>query len=112
MSEAWLNVSPLDNQLDGGGFADFERTFPMGTVVTLTAAPTYQGRTFLVWKLDGVMQAQGVRFVDVTITETVQTLDLEAVYFNVNHPPGSPSGQYQGEGADRWSPPNVDQPYE
>ena len=50
---AWLDVSPLDNQLDGGGFANFERTFPLTTVVTLTAPAAFHGWVFSGWLTDG-----------------------------------------------------------
>ena len=50
---AWLDVSPLDLQLDGGGFANFERTFPQTTVVTLTAPAAFQGWVFSGWMTDG-----------------------------------------------------------
>ncbi len=54
---AWLDIGPLDLQLDGGGFvtADgmFERTFPQTTVVTLTAPAVYHGWVFSGWLTDG-----------------------------------------------------------
>lgn len=52
---AWIDVAPLDNQLDGGGFATFQRTFPVGSVVTLTAEPSLDGRAFAGWRVNGVM---------------------------------------------------------
>ncbi|MCH8153535.1 MAG: FG-GAP repeat protein [Planctomycetes bacterium] len=54
---AWLDASPLDLQLDGGGFVsvdgDFERTYPQTTVVTLTAAAAYHDWVFSGWLTDG-----------------------------------------------------------
>ena len=64
---AWIDVSPLDDTLDGGGFADFERSYPQTTVVTLTAEETFGGRTFTRWVVDGVPQPVGVLTVQVTI---------------------------------------------
>ncbi len=62
---AWLDVSPLDLQLDGGGFAIFERTFPLGTVVTLTAPAAYHGWVFSGWLADdGLYPGQSI---DITI---------------------------------------------
>jgi hypothetical protein len=49
-----IDVSPLDEQLDGGGFGTFDRTFPLGTMVTLKAPPTYQGWTLAGWKVGPV----------------------------------------------------------
>lgn len=46
---AWLDVSPLDLQLDGGGFANFERTYPLTMVVTLTAPQMHDGWRFVGW---------------------------------------------------------------
>jgi hypothetical protein len=54
---AWINVDPLDETLDGGGFADFERSFPVSTVVTLTAEATVDGRSLVGWLVNGVMQS-------------------------------------------------------
>ena len=50
---AWIDVAPLDLQLDGGGFANFERTFPMTTIATLKAEAPYEDKRFVGWKLDG-----------------------------------------------------------
>ncbi len=33
MPGAWLDVSPLDDTLDSGGFAQFERSYPLGVFV-------------------------------------------------------------------------------
>ena len=64
---AWIDVSPLDDTLDGGGFADFERSYPQTTVVTLTAEETFGDRTFTRWFVDGVPQPVGVLTIQVTI---------------------------------------------
>jgi hypothetical protein len=53
---AWIEVSPLDNTLDGGGFANFERFFPQTTVVTLTAEPSANAQPFMGWWVNGVEQ--------------------------------------------------------
>jgi hypothetical protein len=42
----------LDDQLDGGGFANFQRTFPLTTVVALTAPQTHLGWEFVGWNYD------------------------------------------------------------
>jgi hypothetical protein len=47
----FIDVTPLDEQLDGGGFGTFERTYPLGTVVTLTAPATHEGFGFAGWKI-------------------------------------------------------------
>ncbi|MHC4653045.1 MAG: S8 family peptidase [Planctomycetota bacterium] len=54
----FIDVTPLDEQLDGGGFGTFDRTYPLGTVVTLTAPPTYQGWTLAGWKVGPMGFAQ------------------------------------------------------
>ena len=54
ISEAWVAMSPLDLALDGGGFAAFDRVFPLGTVVSLTAEATMNGRPLIAWRIDGV----------------------------------------------------------
>ncbi|MCZ6612894.1 MAG: hypothetical protein O6941_09685, partial [Planctomycetota bacterium] len=44
-----IDVTPLDETLDGGGFANFNRAFPLGSVVTLTAPQTHLGWVFAGW---------------------------------------------------------------
>ncbi len=49
----WIDVTPDDDYVDGGGFTPFERfydTFPV--LVTLTAPKTYNGSFFLRWNFD------------------------------------------------------------
>ncbi len=75
-ADVWIDVSPTDVQTDGGGFADFERTFPLGTVVTLMAPDFHEGLLFTRWRVDGVLQplhARSVQFA-VSAMTTVQAV--------------------------------------
>ncbi len=54
VTDAWIDLSPIDNQLDGGGFATFVRTFPLSSVVTLTAPKTQNGWSFAGWRLTSI----------------------------------------------------------
>ncbi len=84
-NEGWFDIDVLDEQLDGGGFGQFERTYPVGAVVTLTA-PAYSGdRRFSHWIVDGVEQPIGRRTVEVAIYGDTTTAD--AVYGTPNHQP-------------------------
>jgi hypothetical protein len=56
--DVFIHLTPIDNQLDGGGFGTFERTFALGTIVTLTAPPTHQGWEFAGWRIGPVGFAQ------------------------------------------------------
>jgi hypothetical protein len=76
-AEAWIDATPVDEQLDAGGFADFERTYPESTEVLLTASPTHAGRAFLGWRADGGPLVP-VESIDVLVSGHIQT--LEAVY--------------------------------
>ncbi|MCH7719540.1 MAG: hypothetical protein IH988_00935 [Planctomycetes bacterium] len=49
LSGVFIDVTPLDETLDGGGFANFERTYWLGTIVTLTAPQTHLGWVFAGW---------------------------------------------------------------
>ncbi len=74
---AWLDLSPLDLQLDGGGFADFERSFPDRTVVTLTAPMVYHDWVFFGWRINGgLVPGQSI---DVTMGEQ-HLQQIEAIY--------------------------------
>ena len=81
---AWLDVTPLDDTLDGGGFADFERTYPGGSVVTLTASPTHSGLVLAGWELDGARVGEGLTL---TITLPADEIVPEAVYVPVSRLP-------------------------
>ena len=48
----FIDVTPLDETLDGGGFVDFKRTYMLGTIVTLTAPQTHPGWVFVGWDFD------------------------------------------------------------
>jgi hypothetical protein len=52
----WIETTPLDDLLDGGGYASFHRTWPVGTIVTLTAPAIVDGHPFTGWvaKIDGI----------------------------------------------------------
>jgi len=78
---AWLEVTPLDDTLDGGGFAVFERSYPGGSVVTLTASRTHDGMVFAGWEIDGipVPSVSGTTTVTLVQSETA----AEALYVPV-----------------------------
>jgi hypothetical protein len=73
----WIDISPLDNALDGGGFANFQRTWPETSVVTLSASTDHPGATFEGWIIDGVEQTPGEATIVVTI---IGESTVKAVY--------------------------------
>jgi hypothetical protein len=77
-TQAWIDVSPLDLQLDGGGFGAFVRNYPLGTVVTLTAEPNHLGAPFIGWTLRGTYIRTVNRALPVIILG--DELDVMAVY--------------------------------
>ncbi len=77
--DGWVQVSPLDLQLDGGGFDRFERTYPLGTPVTLTAFEI-EGLPFFAWVVDGVTQKPGQRTLQLHVRSDHS--ELRAVYGN------------------------------
>jgi hypothetical protein len=80
--DSWIDITPLDDQLDGGGFgASFERTYPQDTDAVLTAPSEYRGRAFLGWKGDDgrLIPSQSVMF---RVNGHIQ--NLEAVYDGLN----------------------------
>jgi hypothetical protein len=74
---AWIEVTPLDNQIDGGGFAPFERTYPQSTQLVVTAAAQYKGRPLNGWQVDGGPVIGGTS-TTLVVAEEVHT--LVAVY--------------------------------
>jgi hypothetical protein len=77
MPGAWVDVDPLDETLDGGGFADFERTFPLTTVVTLTAEEWIDGRPLRGWLIGGLLRHLGEPTVEFALD---QDMTVRAVY--------------------------------
>jgi hypothetical protein len=68
---AWIDVRPLDETLEGGGFVDFERVYPLTTVVTLTAEMSLHGQCFFAWQIDGEMQEPGENTVQFVMDESM-----------------------------------------
>ena len=56
---SWVDASPLDSHLDGGGFGSFQRSYPHTTVLTLRAPSGHDGNPFVGWKLDEGELVQG-----------------------------------------------------
>ncbi len=48
---AWIDLTPPDETLDEGGFANFIRSFPLSTEVTLTAPRMQLGWVFVGWNV-------------------------------------------------------------
>ena len=65
-SREFVEVTPLDMNIDSDGFASFARSYIGGTNLTLTAPLLSNGRKFLRWSVDGVVQPYGLRTLNVT----------------------------------------------
>ncbi|MCH8153074.1 MAG: hypothetical protein IH830_11980 [Planctomycetes bacterium] len=85
----FIDVTPLDLQLDGGGFISpdgmFERTFPQTTAVTLTAPAAYHGWVFAGWWTHGALHPD--QSIDITIGGDQQT--AKAIYIRTDPPAGT-----------------------
>jgi hypothetical protein len=77
LSRGWIQISPLDLALDGGGFGSFQRNYPIGTNVTLLASEV-EDLPFVAWEVDGVQQKVGER----TLQHHVKAAhaELRAIY--------------------------------
>ena len=71
MPGVFVDLSPADVNEDDCGFADFDRSYNPGTVITLTAPASADGRSFRAWQIDGGLQAAGQAVVEVTIVGDV-----------------------------------------
>jgi hypothetical protein len=100
LTDVYLEMTPLDEQLDGGGFANFARTYPIGSEVEVKAPQRFDDDSFLVWKVNGVVQQRGVREIEIVVVEGVQTIEIEAVFGKLHDLDGqshSPGGQKQNQ---------------
>ena len=81
LNGAWIDASPLDVALDGGGFANYNRTYPQTTVVALTAPPV-PNKVFLGWKINN----SSVLVPGTTLMYTVNnsTVNIQAVYQSIS----------------------------
>ena len=102
---AWIDVEPWDDTLDAGGFAEFERTYPEGTVVTATAPLVHNGKAFKRWVVDGVAQPNLVRSVVLTATDLESGHDVKALYR-----PGGHGGPVVPDPDPRQSPTEPEEP--
>ena len=82
---ALIYVSPSDDNGEGNGFTGLTRQYPSGTVVSLSSIPTYNGRNFKKWIVDGVDNTNP----DITLTMD-QDHVLTAVYGGGSPPPPPP----------------------
>ncbi len=88
----------MDNTLDEGGFASFERGYFVGQNVTFTAAPTMGDKRFWSWRVNGVQQTPGLATIQITVPDT---MTLQANYREVIVPsdnPRNPGQVDQGNG--------------
>jgi len=77
MFDTLVEVAPLDLTVDGDGFADFGRAYPVGTWVTVTAPTSSSGHRFVRWIVNGALQPIGQRTLEVEIASEV---NLDAIY--------------------------------
>ncbi len=78
VGDTFIEVTPLDLNINSDGFTSFGRAYYPGTLVTVTAPPTSEGRRFVRWMVNGVLQEIGVRTIEVAVAEdtTLQALYL------------------------------------
>ena len=77
VSNTFVEVWPIDLNVDSDGFADFARSYVSSTVVDLRAPLFSEGRRFVRWNVSGVPQEFGVGTLSVRVTADTH---LEAVY--------------------------------
>ena len=77
VGDTFIEVTPLDLNIDSDGFTSFGRAYYAGTLLTVTAPPTSEGRRFVRWRVDGVLQEIGVRTIEVAVAEDTT---LQALY--------------------------------
>ena len=79
----FIDITPLDGTLDGGGFPNFERVYPLTTLVTLTAPATHPGWVFVGWLYNpGPHQGGGGLYLDRTFEIIINDKEfwLKAIY--------------------------------
>ncbi|MEE8170758.1 MAG: hypothetical protein V3T70_09440 [Phycisphaerae bacterium] len=83
--DAFIWLSPGDMTADSDGFSGFERSYPVGSVVTLNAPAVAETgtdndkRPFVAWYVDGVKQTVGQFTINVTVGASTI---VDAIYGN------------------------------
>ena len=80
--DTFVEVSPLDHNIDGDGFANFGRSYLEGTSITVTAPETSLGHKFVRWSVEGVEQPWGQRTIEVMAV--AGDIRLKAEYRRLN----------------------------
>jgi hypothetical protein len=100
----WVSVLPMDKDGQGSDYTEFERRYVNPTQVRLEVTPTFEGRPFIEWTMNGVSQGNNVVLVK-TVDQNATFSAVYAVDANIaSDPPGAwvsvlPT-DFQGNGGD------------
>ena len=84
LNDNWIDVDPPDGDVDGGGFSNFDRRYPPGASVTLTAPAFVEGSIFAGWRIDGAKKLIArSNLTIIAIIATTAPHRYEAVYLPV-----------------------------
>jgi subtilisin-like proprotein convertase family protein len=75
----WVVVSPLDEQLDAGGFTSFNRSYPQSSVVTITAPQVpvrHPDFELAAWFINGVKHTGLGQTIEVTVEGDITSVAL------------------------------------
>ena len=92
--DTFIEVTPLDLNVDSDGFANFGRAYFANTLVTVTAPLRSAGRLFLRWSVDGVLREIGLRTLEAEIESDV---NLEAIYRRSSRVEPEPPTEDEGD---------------
>ncbi len=76
-----ITVTPPDNNGDGDGSTNFNRTYNSGTSVILTAPTSFAGGSFINWEVNGK------EFTDSTVQVTMEGNQTAVAYYETSTPP-------------------------
>ncbi|HUU83549.1 MAG TPA: hypothetical protein VM243_08600 [Phycisphaerae bacterium] len=86
----WVQLVPPDDTLDDDGFCNFLRSYPEGSVVTLTADAFYDGLAFRAWRVDGISRRRGQTTLQLTLDQDVT---VQAMYMRIETQGSNRPGQ-------------------
>ena len=72
-----MKVTPVDGNSHADGLTNFSRAYSEGTIVSVTAPLLSNGRKFVRWSVNGVLQDLDARTLTLTATEDIT---LKAYY--------------------------------
>ena len=90
-----MEMAPFDENFDDDGYTDLTRSYPHGTIVSVTAPLISNGRRFIRWSVNGILQPLGLRTIEY-VASGKESATIKAFYKRPSHPIPDPPTEDDG----------------